>query len=397
MSISAVQARAGVPAPLQLLLLQVFNLAIQNITNSTVGSQRGLIPALLDTNATNHAQLIAIESLLDKKSEEQNNVIEKHLNILDKRIVEQDALFSKRINNFKEFVERKLQEGNDLIEKRSQKHDEFVANIVKNYNEILEKKLEGQKSFLEKRFDEQDKKLGDQDRYLNKKFVDYNDFLQKKLQEQNSFMEEKLKYHTSEQRETGHKILDQLDKMEDCQGKNCYGKDSLSGFRKELAALSKSERERRLLEASKSGNVTLVRGLLQVGTDLSVTDGNTRTPLHLAADYQNAGVVRVLLDNGAPVDGRAAKWNATAMHYGCDSPDVLYLLLDRGAPLEPRTVSGDTPLHWAAWNNRLEGAQALVSKGANTQAKTNGGETPLDVAKRKGNQALVDFLSQVQQ
>ena len=55
-------------------------------------------------------------------------------------------------------------------------------------------------------------------------------------------------------------------------------------------------------------------------------------------------------------------------------------------------MSGDTPLHWAAQNNRKEVFQLLVENGANKEAKDNNGDTPLHIAVSTGNPEIIKFL-----
>jgi ankyrin repeat protein len=56
--------------------------------------------------------------------------------------------------------------------------------------------------------------------------------------------------------------------------------------------------------------------------------------------------------------------------------------------------SGYTPLHFAAAPSvDVEITKFLVSKGANVNAKSTRGKTPLDVAKQRGHRAVVEYLS----
>ncbi|XP_069669378.1 ankyrin repeat domain-containing protein 1-like [Periplaneta americana] len=380
MSIGSVQAQTSLPAPLQLLLLQLFNLAVHTITNATDGNLKGTMAELLNLNATYNTQLETMQSFFENNFQEQQSFLENKLKTLDKCFEEQNILISKRISDDKNLREKKWQELKSLMEETYKDQNAFITKKLKDYNDLLEKRILEQDAIIEKKLE---------------KFENYNSFLEKKIQEHNGFIEKKLDYHNELQNKNGDNILKKLDKLENCQSKACYGKDTLGGLRKELAALSKSERERRLFEASYSGNVTLLMGLLQVGTNISVTDKETKTPLQVAASYGKVNVIRILLDAGAPVNVKSKRDEATALHYACCFPDVLYLLLDRGASLEERTNSGGTCLHSAAWNNCLEGTQALVARGANIHARANDGNTPLQWAQQKNCQSVIDFLSQL--
>jgi hypothetical protein len=53
---------------------------------------------------------------------------------------------------------------------------------------------------------------------------------------------------------------------------------------------------------------------------------------------------------------------------------------------------GNTPLHFAAYNGRLEAAAELIKRGAKVNAKNNSGMTPLHDAITVGNRAMVLLL-----
>ncbi|MEM3964298.1 MAG: ankyrin repeat domain-containing protein [Thermofilaceae archaeon] len=67
-------------------------------------------------------------------------------------------------------------------------------------------------------------------------------------------------------------------------------------------------------------------------------------------------------------------------------------LLEQGANVNARSRVGWTPLHWAAEKGYLEVARLLVEKGANVNARDNDGRTPLHYAALYGYLDVVRFL-----
>ena len=68
-------------------------------------------------------------------------------------------------------------------------------------------------------------------------------------------------------------------------------------------------------------------------------------------------------------------------------------LLQEGSDVNAAQGDGTTALHWAAMKNDAELAQMLVYAGGNVKATTRlGGNTPLVIAARNGNAAVVDVL-----
>ena len=63
---------------------------------------------------------------------------------------------------------------------------------------------------------------------------------------------------------------------------------------------------------------------------------------------------------------------------------VTQLLIDSGAQVQARNHQAVTPLHLAAANHQLEVAQALLQHGADPNAQTTFGATPLDLAIKFG-------------
>ncbi len=116
---------------------------------------------------------------------------------------------------------------------------------------------------------------------------------------------------------------------------------------------AKAELSALCLACSRSGAVQL---LLQRGIDVNGQDANGRSPLHHAASHS----VESLLSN---------------FH----AEYTVLPLLNAGADLEVRDQDGATPLHLAAKNNHCDVLRTLLEKGANVAAKTNRGQTPMDL------------------
>jgi ankyrin repeat protein len=85
-------------------------------------------------------------------------------------------------------------------------------------------------------------------------------------------------------------------------------------------------------------------------------------PLHWAAELEDPSVAELLL---AAETGRAP---------------VATLLLTRGAEVDARSRSGATPLHRSARYGRLDVARLLLEHGADLAARTSDGRTPLGEA-----------------
>lgn len=61
-------------------------------------------------------------------------------------------------------------------------------------------------------------------------------------------------------------------------------------------------------------------------------------------------------------------------------------------PIESRDSYGCTPLHIAAYENKLESVKYLVERGANVNARDDYMKTPLHEATRKCNIEMIKFL-----
>ena len=75
-----------------------------------------------------------------------------------------------------------------------------------------------------------------------------------------------------------------------------------------------------------------------------------------------------------------------------EKPEVVSLLLDRGADINARSISGSTPLHLAASSQTVEIVALLLDRGANINARDMDRETPLHLAVRHNTSDVVELL-----
>jgi ankyrin repeat protein len=189
-----------------------------------------------------------------------------------------------------------------------------------------------------------------------------------------------------------------------------------------------------LLWAAVQGDVALVHLLLARGADAGVRDSRGATALMLAAERGHLAVVRLLVPS-ANMDarGEALRSAACAGHQevlvwlldeagaaleygGTDGRTPLTCavlggqaalaeeLLSRGAhlearsstflPLENRVDTGWHPLHYAVDRRHPLLVQLLLQAGAQVDAETHEGTTPLMLAARRGDEDSVRLLLQ---
>ncbi|MFQ5937143.1 MAG: ankyrin repeat domain-containing protein [Acidiferrobacterales bacterium] len=135
-----------------------------------------------------------------------------------------------------------------------------------------------------------------------------------------------------------------------------------------------------LHEAAMKGDVALVEQLLKQGHDINSRDENDATPLHWAVYAGHETLARLLIARGADV-------------YANETP----ICLARPATPAQQSESGDgtsgvTPLHWAATGGHRTSAELLIAEGANVNAKSADGTTPLAVARLLRHQEIVNVL-----
>jgi len=57
--------------------------------------------------------------------------------------------------------------------------------------------------------------------------------------------------------------------------------------------------------------------------------------------------------------------------------DICRLLIDKGAQMEAKGRSGDSPLHYAAWEGSIDVVRVLCDRGADIEASNQDGCRPL--------------------
>lgn len=119
--------------------------------------------------------------------------------------------------------------------------------------------------------------------------------------------------------------------------------------------------------------------LLKYGSNVNAVNSGGKTALHNAAKYCEI-IVPILLKNGANVN-QCDRVGLTALHRAT-TEETARLLLDHGADPNARTHAGNTPLHFAAQNMLVDVVNVLLEYGADVNSHDVKGYTILDAASR---------------
>ncbi|KAL0808669.1 hypothetical protein ABMA28_013103 [Loxostege sticticalis] len=148
-----------------------------------------------------------------------------------------------------------------------------------------------------------------------------------------------------------------------------------------------------VLEAARSGADDRLASLLTpLNVNVHACDGRRSTPLHLAAGYNRARAVRLLLQRGADVHAKD-KGGLVPLHNACSYGhyEVTELLVRAGADVNATDLWAFTPLHEAASKARLEVCSLLLSEGADPTLLNCHGKSALDVAPTRELQERLAF------
>ncbi|XDV45025.1 hypothetical protein PO909_013203 [Leuciscus waleckii] len=176
---------------------------------------------------------------------------------------------------------------------------------------------------------------------------------------------------------------------------------SIQEILKEGTFTGNSDTDRQLLEASKSGDLEVVKKLCTLqNVNCRDVEGRQSTPLHFAAGYNRVAVVEYLLLHGADVHAKD-KGGLVPLHNACSYGhyEVAELLVIHGAVVNVADLWKFTPLHEAAAKGKYEICKLLLQHGADPTKKNRDGNTPLDLVKDedtdiqdllRGDAALLD-------
>jgi ankyrin repeat protein len=145
-----------------------------------------------------------------------------------------------------------------------------------------------------------------------------------------------------------------------------------------------------LHRAAECGDVDMLRLLLERGADVNAQRKNGRVPLASAVVFGHGAAVRYLLSNGAQTNlGNIGLDRAVFQ----GNVEVVKALLEAGAEVK-NTGRPEPILVFAcfSYNAEPEIVKMLLDRGADPTVKSQQGRTPLELARERGNEAVVQLL-----
>lgn len=153
--------------------------------------------------------------------------------------------------------------------------------------------------------------------------------------------------------------------------------------------------------ASRHDSHAVVETLLDAGAGTGVRTPDGRLPIHLAAKRADGSkMISLLVAAGADINAQTTDMRETALHIAAgynSNPEVIDALLTAGADTEVRSNAGQTPLHWSViFAQTTTGLEALLAAGADPNVLDLLGHLPIDYAEDnkliRGTRAYLNLI-----
>lgn len=149
-----------------------------------------------------------------------------------------------------------------------------------------------------------------------------------------------------------------------------------------------------LIQAVKTGDTLVVRQLaLKDGSDLSATDSNHRTALHVACSFGRMECVQILLSAGSNVDA-CSVMGQTALHEACKGGHyaIVQQLLSEVSDLDAVDSNGMSAAHFCCMSGEVDCLALLCNQGCDICLEDSLGRSGVHLATLKDHANIIQCL-----
>ena len=140
-------------------------------------------------------------------------------------------------------------------------------------------------------------------------------------------------------------------------------------------------------------NLSLIKQFMKDRTNLSATDSNKRTALHVACSLGHLETVKILVAAGSNVDARSAI-GQTALHEACKGGhyDVVQELLSKVSDLDSVDSNGLSAAHFCCLNGEIECLTLLCDHGCDICLEDKLGRSGVHLAALRDHADIIQCL-----
>lgn len=166
-----------------------------------------------------------------------------------------------------------------------------------------------------------------------------------------------------------------------------------------------TQREKPLILVAAVGLLEETRSLLERGADPNQSSSYTgKRAVVVACKSGNVEMLKLMLDSGADLFAEQTKFDEDgsdvvhryvpafvgALYFG--TPDMLEMLESRGVPIDQLGINGETPLYEASYLGNFAVVDYLLKRGFDPNDSGEYSETPIFTAVRGGHYEIVERL-----